>query len=125
MLADPPKILLAGSAIANNPGLVSGVSADAFAQNVQDAVLEGRRLVGKPKEPISLDEHLHILGQKIQAVRKNRGMNQQQLADSANLDRTYISAVEHGKQNLTLGAVVRLADALGEDLPQLLSQRRS
>ncbi len=48
-----------------------------------------------------------------------------QLEDSANLDRTYISAVEHGKQNLTLGAVVRLADALGEDLPQLLSQSRS
>ena len=125
VLADPPKILLGGAAIANNPGLVSGVSADAFAQNVQDAVLEGRRLVGKPKEPISLDEHLHNLGQKIQALRKNRGMNQQQLADFANLDRTYISAVEHGKQNLTLGAVVRLADALGEDLPQLLSQSRS
>ena len=31
----------------------------------------------------------------------------------------------HGKQNLTLDAVVRLADALGVELPQLLSQSQS
>jgi transcriptional regulator with XRE-family HTH domain len=63
------------------------------------------------------------MGQKVQEIRRDLGGNQQQLADSADLDRTYISAVEHGKQNLTLGAIVKLADGLGVELKQLLSQR--
>jgi len=63
------------------------------------------------------------MGQKVQEIRRDLGGNQQQLADSADLDRTYSSAVEHGKQNLTLGAIVKLADGLGVELKQLLSQR--
>ena len=63
------------------------------------------------------------MGQKVQEIRRDLGGNQQQLADSADLDRTYLSAVEHGKQNLTLGAIVKLADGLGVELKQLLSQR--
>ena len=63
------------------------------------------------------------MGQKVQEIRRDLGGNQQQLADSADLDRTYISALEHGKQNLTLGAIVKLADGLGVELKQLLSQR--
>jgi transcriptional regulator with XRE-family HTH domain len=42
------------------------------------------------------------------------------LAQAADLDRTYISAVEHGKQNLTLAAVMRLAEALDVPFEQLL-----
>ena len=122
-LANPPKILLGGTAVANSPDLAVEVGADAVGQTLQDAVLEGRRLIGIAKEPVSLNDHLQSLGRKVQGIRRDLGWNQQQLANSANLDRTYISAVEHGKQNLTLGAVVKLADALGVELVQLLSQR--
>jgi len=122
-LANPPKILLGGTAVANSPDLAVEVGADAVGQNLQDAVLEGRRLIGIAKEPVSLNDHLQSLGRKVQGIRRDLGWNQQQLANSANLDRTYISAVEHGKQNLTLGAIVKLADALGVELVQLLSQR--
>jgi transcriptional regulator with XRE-family HTH domain len=75
------------------------------------------------EEPVSLNDYLQNMGQKVQEIRRDLGGNQQQLADSADLDRTYISAVEHGKQNLTLGAIVKLADGLGVELKQLLSQR--
>ena len=122
-LANPPKILLGGTAVANSPDLAVEVGADAVGQTLQDAVLEGRRLIGIAKEPVSLNDHLQSLGRKVQGIRRDLGWNQQQLANSANLDRTYISAVEHGKQNLTLGAIVKLADALGVELVQLLSQR--
>jgi len=122
-LANPPKILLGGTAVANSPDLAVEVGADAVGQNLQDAVLEGRRLIGIAKEPVSLNDHLQSLGRKVQGIRRDLGWNQQQLANSANLYRTYISAVEHGKQNLTLGAIVKLADALGVELVQLLSQR--
>ena len=76
----------------------------------------------RSREPVSLNEHLQSLGRKVQEIRRDLGWNQQQLADNADLDRTYISAVEHGKQNLTLGAIVKLADALGVELVQLLSK---
>jgi DNA-binding XRE family transcriptional regulator len=122
-LANPPKILLGGTAVENSPDLAVEVGADAVAQNLQGAVLEGRRLIGIAKEPVSLNDHLQNLGRKVQEIRRDLGWNQQQLADSADLDRTYISAVEHGKQNLTLGAIVKLADGLGVELMQLLSQR--
>ena len=68
-----------------------------------------------------LKQHLANLGQTVQELRKDLGWNQQRLADLADLDRTYISAVEHGKQNLTLGAIVKLADALGVELGRLMS----
>ena len=121
-LANPPKILLGGNAAASMVNLAVDIGADGIALNLQDAVLEGRRLVGIANEPVSLSDHLKSLGRKVQEIRRDLGWNQQQLADSADLDRTYISAVEHGKQNLTLGAVVKLADALGVELVQLLSK---
>jgi len=118
-LANPPKVLLGGNAIAS---LATDIGADGIALNLHDAVIEGRRLVGISREPVSLNEHLQSLGRKVQETRRDLGWNQQQLADNADLDRTYISAVEHGKQNLTLGAIVKLADALGVELVQLLSK---
>ena len=122
-LANPPKILLGGTVLGDTPDLAIDMGADAVAQSLTEAVLEGRRLIGIAKEPVSLNDHLQNMGRKVQEIRKGLGWNQQQLADSADLDRTYISAVEHGKQNLTLGAIVKLADGLGVELGQLLSQR--
>ena len=48
-------------------------------------------------------------------------MTQQDLADASELDRTYISLVEHGKQNLSLGAVLKIANALEVPLSDLLA----
>ena len=39
------------------------------------------------------------------------------------LDRTYISMVEHGKQNLTIGAVLRIADALDVPIGELIASQ--
>ena len=122
-LANPPKILLGGAVLGDTPDLAIKMGADAVAQNLTDAVLEARRLIGIAKEPVSLNDYLQNMGRKVREIRKGLGWNQQQLADSADLDRTYISAVEHGKQNLTLGAIIKLADGLGVELGQLLSQR--
>ena len=48
-------------------------------------------------------------------------MNQQELADASGLDRTYISLVEHGKRNLSIGAVLKIANALEVPLGDLLA----
>ena len=43
-----------------------------------------------------------MMGLKIKEARTSRRMTQQALADESGLDRTYISLVEHGKQNLSI-----------------------
>ena len=61
------------------------------------------------------------MGSRVQDLRKGRNWNQEQLAQASSLDRTYISAVENGKQNLTIGVVLKLAQALEVPLGKLLS----
>ena len=60
------------------------------------------------------------LGRRVQELRKQRGWSQQRLASAAGLDRTYLGTVEQGKQNITIGAALKLADALDTSLGELI-----
>ena len=71
-------------------------------------------------ESFTLEDHLTAMGRRINSIRTNRHMTQRELANTSGLDRTYISMVEHGKQNLTIGAVLRIADALGVPIGDLI-----
>ena len=110
-----PKILLGGASLAGAAVETETLGCDATANNVLEAVAEARRLVGLAQERLTLQEQLALMGRKINSARTGRGMTQQALADASGLDRTYISLVEHGKQNLTMGAVLKIAYAL--DMP--------
>ena len=111
----PPKILLGGKALDRTKQGAEELGCDATAGNVLEAVAESRRLVGLREERLSLEEQLVMMGLKIKEARTSRRMTQQALADASGLDRTYISLVEHGKQNLSIGAVLKIAHAL--DVP--------
>ncbi len=111
----PPKILLGGKALDRTKQGAEELGCDATAGNVLEAVAESRRLVGLMEERLSLEEQLVMMGLKIKEARTSRRMTQQALADASGLDRTYISLVEHGKQNLSIGAVLKIASAL--DVP--------
>ena len=89
-------------------------------KNVAKAVGASVEGVGKGAVEETLNSYLSELGGRILSLRKSHGMSQQALADAADLDRTYISAVEHGKQNVTVGAIVKLSLALKIPLTQLL-----
>jgi CheY-like chemotaxis protein/DNA-binding XRE family transcriptional regulator len=52
-------------------------------------------------------------GAELKRRRMENGISQERLAELADLHRTYISAVESGKRNLTLESIQRLARALG------------
>ena len=59
------------------------------------------------------------------AIRKRRvaaGMSQEELADRAELHRTYISLVERVKRNLTVDALDRIAAGLGVPASRLLAE---
>ena len=53
-----------------------------------------------------------IFGASVKAWRKRRGFSQEELAERADLHRTYISDVERGARNLSLESMTRLARAL-------------
>lgn len=51
-------------------------------------------------------------GARLHELRKARNMSQEDLAFAADLDRSYLSAIERGKRNLSLVNIHRIADAL-------------
>jgi len=59
--------------------------------------------------------HKHILrkfGQKLQKVRKSKGISQEDLAASLSLHRNYIGMIERGERNPTVRTLYKLAQAL-------------
>ena len=116
----PPKFIFGGFAFNSNPALIKTVAADGFARDPQEAVTLGRHLCGVLSSENSLAMYLRKLGLSLHEYRKMRGLSQQELADLADLDRAYISAVEHGKQNISIGAISKLAAALKVSIEELL-----
>ena len=53
-----------------------------------------------------------IFGVNVRRFREARGMTQENLAEAAELDRSYIGGVERGERNPTLTAILQLAKAL-------------
>jgi transcriptional regulator with XRE-family HTH domain len=51
-------------------------------------------------------------GRTARRLRLALGLSQEELADRANIHRTYIGGIERGERNPTLTMIVRLAEAL-------------
>lgn len=66
-------------------------------------------------------EILESFGQALRKARENRQLSQEKLGLISQLDRTYISAVERGKRNISLINMCKLADALRIDLADLIA----
>ncbi len=65
---------------------------------------------------------LVALGQVIRERRTALGMSQEDLAQKSGLHRTYVSDVERGIRNLTVGALWFIASGLGISLRELILQ---
>ncbi len=65
------------------------------------------------------DLTLRKFGDNVRARREALDLSQEQLAERADLDRTYISGVERGVRNLSLNSVVRIAKALKSSASEL------
>lgn len=53
-----------------------------------------------------------VFGRRVRALRTDRGLSQEQLAEAAGLHWTYVSGVERGLRNPTLKVIGRIAVAL-------------
>ena len=117
-----PRLLAGGAALRNHAGAAARFGVDAVALDARAAVREARQLTAAatPASPESAEDYFERLGRRLQELRSARGWKQQQLSEEAGLDRTYISGLEHGKQNPTIGALLRLARALEVPLDRLV-----
>ena len=63
-----------------------------------------------------------LFGSSIKARRSRLGLSQEQLAERADLHRTYISDVERGARNISLQSITKLAAALEVSVSALFPQ---
>lgn len=60
------------------------------------------------------------LGQNIKKIRISKGMSQGDICRALDMDRSYMSAIENGKKNITIQQLERLAQALDIAVDKLL-----
>ena len=61
------------------------------------------------------------VGSNLRRLRKRHKMSQSKLADSAGLNRSYLSMVENGRRNISLDNLVSLALALNVEPVELFT----
>ncbi len=66
------------------------------------------------------EEFLRGVGAKIAEIRKAKGMSQLDVCSKLNFEKTYLSAIENGRQNITLLTCKQIAEALDVDMRELL-----
>ncbi|MGH7953243.1 MAG: helix-turn-helix domain-containing protein, partial [Limisphaerales bacterium] len=64
-------------------------------------------------------KYRRILGEAIRTYRKKAELNQEKLAEKAELHPVYISAVERGKKNISMDALMRITKTMGIRLRDL------
>lgn len=78
--------------------------------------------VAKPSPTFAGNTALVALGKAIRAERLAHGLSQEALADKAGIDRSYIGGVERGEHNIAIMNLLKIADALGFKISELLDQ---
>ena len=61
-----------------------------------------------------------IVGRRIRELRNKKGWSQEQLAEHADLDRTYVGRIERGEKNIGIENLSRLAKTLGAPTSSLV-----
>jgi transcriptional regulator with XRE-family HTH domain len=72
-----------------------------------------------PERSFADSAHRRAFGDRVQRLRTERGWTQEDLAEAADLHRTYITAVERGQRNISLDAIDKLARGFGISFEEL------
>jgi len=65
--------------------------------------------------------HLRALGKRIQELRKNRNLTQDQLAERCGLTLNYVGKIERGEAQPTIAALLSIANALKSNMSALFA----
>ncbi len=61
---------------------------------------------------------LQLIANNVTQIRKSKNMTQDELAEKARIDRTYVGYIENAKHNVSIGKLVLLAKALDVDVAE-------
>ena len=65
-------------------------------------------------------ERLQELGKRVRDARTSCGQTQAEVAKAVGVHRTHLSAIEAGRENITIGTLYRIADHFGVAASHLL-----
>lgn len=72
---------------------------------------------------MSTKENISVkFGKRVRDFRKYKKLSQKELADLANMHRTYISMIERAEKNISLYGIKKLADALEMKVTELIGE---
>ena len=71
-----------------------------------------------------MEEHRRV-GLNVQRLRRDRELSQEELAHRSRVHQTYLSGVETGRRNPSVGVLGRIARALGVDIEELFRRSRA
>ena len=81
---------------------------------------EGRRLRLLPQcLPVSEAQVLRTLAGRIKYLRRSKGWSQEQLAERASMQRSYLADLERGYRNPSVRTLVKVANAIGVSISAL------
>ena len=60
-----------------------------------------------------------LLGRRIRTLRNMKGWTQQELGEQADVNYKFVGEIERGQQNPSYAVLVKIAAALGVELPEL------
>lgn len=63
-----------------------------------------------------------MLGDELRKCREAAGITQEQLAEKANIDRTYVSILERNRQSPTVDMLIRVCRAMGVRASDVVAQ---
>lgn len=66
------------------------------------------------------DPRIKQFGANVRRARKNKGLSQENFANQAGIDRSYMGHIERGEKNVTLLKAFQIADTLNVTLKELL-----
>jgi transcriptional regulator with XRE-family HTH domain len=74
--------------------------------------------------PARIDRHrvAREFGAALRAIRRERGLTQEEIADRADFDRTYPSLIERGLRTPTITVLLKLAEALQIEPAELINR---
>ena len=62
---------------------------------------------------------LQVLGERIRAARKAKGLSQEDLALASDIDRSYIGGIERGERNLSFKKLCFISWVIASDISSL------
>ena len=78
------------------------------------------RAMPTPTPTLAGDPTLVAIGGAVRALRKDKGISQESLALTTGIERSYLSGIERGAQNVTVMKLALLASALDVKLVDLM-----